>query len=268
MKKLVSVLLVLMLTLTVAAAEEATTEEAATPSITLPAITKPVVTDVVVTDNNGEEVDKPIVIEPVEEEKDEESKAFMEKVEQELNKLAELKTKQQETAKTEGVEVKKNAYIYEFFADASVTTKAAAAANIETEEKVVTEAVVNTTNEAGDVVQETKTVETAAVTLEEIVTEVFGEETELVMHEFTPMTIEGYDETVHDEVNVTMQFTAEYTQEKVIVMVGSYDANGTLVWSTLVCDVVDGMIKMSLDAETLKLVNEGKAIVSVLSAAA
>lgn len=260
MKKLVSVLAALMLTLTAVAAAEST------PSITLPVITKPEVTEVVVTGNNGEVVDKPIVVAPVEAEKDEASKVFVEKVEQELNKLADLK-KEQETKKAEGTEVKKNGYIFDFFANATVTTKAAAAAGIKTEAKKETTAVVNTTNEAGETVQETKTVETPAVTLEEVTTEVFGADTQLVMHEFTAMAVEGYDEDVHGEVTVKMNFTTEYTQEQVIVMIGSFDANGNLVWSTLVCPVKDGMIEVTMDAETLKLINEGKAIASVLSAA-
>lgn len=260
MKKLVSVLAALMLTLTAVAAAEST------PSITLPVITKPQVEEVVVTGTNGEVTDKPIVIAPVEAEKDEASKVFVEKVEQELNKLADLKATQEE-AKAAGTEVKKNGYIFDFFANATVTTKAANAAGIKTETKVETAAVINTTNEAGETVQEVKVVETPAVTLEQVATEVFGADTELVMHEFTPMAIEGYDENAHGEVTVKMSFAADYTQDKVIVMVGSFDATGVLTWSTLVCDVADNMIEMTMDAETLKLINDGKAIASVLSAA-
>lgn len=260
MKKLVSVLAALMLTLTAVAAAEST------PSITLPVITKPQVEEVVVTGANGEVTDKPIVIAPVEAEKDEASKVFVEKVEQELNKLADLKATQ-EANKAAGTEVKKNGYIFDFFANATVTTKAANAAGIKTENKVETAAVINTTNEAGETVQEVKVVETPAVTLEQVATEVFGADTELVMHEFTPMAIEGYDENAHGEVTVKMSFAADYTQDKVIVMVGSFDATGVLTWSTLVCDVADNMIEMTMDAETLKLINDGKAIASVLSAA-
>lgn len=268
MKKLVSVLLVLMLTLTVAVAEEATTEEATTPSITLPVITKPQVEVVEVSGVDDEEVtENPIIIAPVEEEKDDESKEFMEKAQEQLNSLAEKK-QQQAADETAGGEVKKNAFIYDYFEKVYVTTKAADAAGIETENKVETSAVINTTTENGEIVQQTKVVETPAVTLEEVVTEVFGPDAVLAVHEFTPMVIEGYDESVHHEVTVKMSFAADYTQEKVIVMVGSFDANGTLIWSTLVCNVVDGVIEMTLDAETLKLINDGKAIVSVLSAVA
>lgn len=99
------------------------------------------------------------------------------------------------------------------------------------------------------------------------VAEAFGADAKLVVGEFTAIAVSGFDPVLHADVvvKVAITFPVAYTQEKVVVMVGTFNADDTMTWTPVVCDVVDGAVVLALDTKVLTQINNGKAIISVLS---
>ena len=101
------------------------------------------------------------------------------------------------------------------------------------------------------------------------VAEAFGADAKLVVGEFVAISVSGFDPVKHANVVVkaAITFPVSYTQEKVVAMVGTFNADDSMTWTPVVCDVENGAVVLALDAEVLTQINNGKAIVSVLSAA-
>lgn len=109
----------------------------------------------------------------------------------------------------------------------------------------------------------------ASEKLADAVAEAFGAEVKLVVGEFTAIAVSGFDPVKHADVVVkaAITFPVSYTQEKVVVMVGTFEADDTMLWTPVVCDVQDGAVVLALNAEVLTQIDNGQAIISVLSPA-
>lgn len=95
--------------------------------------------------------------------------------------------------------------------------------------------------------------------------------TTLEMNEFAPLNVENYDETIGN-LTVGFKFATEYKDGAVIVaMVGvvtgvDADGNSIIEWVALPATVENGVVNVSFTAETLALVRDGDAMISILSA--
>lgn len=246
MKKLASILAVLILCLTQAAM-------AVTPSITLSAITAPEIVEVIII-HRAHAGRKPIAIAPLDAEKNEASQSFVQRAAEQLHQLAERKAGNPD------------AFLYDFFANARVSTRAAACAGIAADGQVTT-AIETTSIEQERVIEGIKMVKTPAVTLEQLVSALFGANAHPVVQEFTTLAVEGYDAAVHEEITVKMTFTADCEQERMLVLLGSFDADGAPRWIALACDVENGAVVLTLDGQTMQFLPEGRMMLCVLSAA-
>lgn len=247
MKKLASIFAVLILCLTQAAMA------ANTPSITLSAITAPEIVEVIII-HKAHAGRKPIAIAPLDAEKNEASQSFVQRAAEQLHQLAELKAGNPD------------AFLYDFFANARVSTRSAASAGIAADGYVTT-AITTTAIEQERVIEGIKMVKTPAVTLEQLVSALWGTDAHPVVQEFTTLAVEGYDAAVHEEITVKIAFTADCGQERMLVLLGSFDADGAPRWIALACDVENGAVVLTLDAEAMQFIPEGRMMLCVLSAA-
>lgn len=96
-------------------------------------------------------------------------------------------------------------------------------------------------------------------------------ETETInVFEFVPVTVAEYDDS-YGKINVTMTFSTPYAKdEKVVVLVGIVNVNDdgtqTVTWTAFEgIAVEEGSIKVEFDAETMKSIQNGTALVAIVS---
>lgn len=100
-------------------------------------------------------------------------------------------------------------------------------------------------------------------------TEVLGTET-MNVHEFMPIEVNDYEE---DYGTVTMTFTVStpYAKdEQIVVLLGlvtiAEDGTQTVAWTAHDAEVTEeGTIKVTFEPETLKLIQEGTALIAIVS---
>ena len=100
-------------------------------------------------------------------------------------------------------------------------------------------------------------------------TEVLGTET-LNVHELMPIEVNDYEET-YGKVNVTFTVSTPYAKdEQIIVLLGlvTVEADGTqtVAWTAYEAVIVEeGAIQVEFEPETLKLIQEGTALIAIVS---
>lgn len=88
----------------------------------------------------------------------------------------------------------------------------------------------------------------------------------LSVDEFTSIEAVNYEES-YGEVTATLEFPTTYEEgEKVVVMVGIRNVEGTVVWTAFVGEgQADGTIKTTFDPATVKAIQENKALLAIVS---
>lgn len=100
-------------------------------------------------------------------------------------------------------------------------------------------------------------------------TEVLGTET-LNVHELMPIEVNDYEET-YGKVNMTFTVSTPYAKdEQIIVLLGlvTVEADGTqtVAWTAYEAVIVEeGAIQVEFEPETLKLIQEGTALIAIVS---
>jgi hypothetical protein len=84
------------------------------------------------------------------------------------------------------------------------------------------------------------------------------------MNEFTTIKIDGYSEE-NGDLTASFEFATKYADGQAIVAMVGVEVDGTMTWTALKAEVVDGIVKITFPEAVVKLMQTGNAVLSILS---
>jgi hypothetical protein len=84
------------------------------------------------------------------------------------------------------------------------------------------------------------------------------------MNEFTTIKIDGYSEE-NGDLTASFEFATKYEDGQAIVAMVGVEVDGTMTWTALKAEVVDGIVKITFPEAVVKLMQTGNAVLSILS---